>query len=191
MTMFVGCATDRAFVDPTCAMLSSLDDNGGVPEASVLVAGFGLEAKDRLALQASAGGLGPTMRFVDIDPRSPKIVAMPTFSFPLPLLGRLILPREITDRHARLLLIDSDMIVNWSVRPLFNMDMQGRPLAAIWDPLAEHIVRDLGRIPDPNYFNAGCSCLISICSTEGISEALRCDGLWPIPNRLHGWIRMP
>ena len=155
MTKFIGCATDRAFVEPTCAMLSSLDDNGAVPDAIVLVAGFGLEAKDRQVLRASSGRLGPAMRFVDVEPDSPKIVALPSFSFPLPLLGRLILPREITDRNARLLLIDSDMIVNWSVRPLFDMDMQGRPLAAIVDPLAEHKLEELGRRPDPNYFNAG------------------------------------
>ncbi len=158
-TMFIGCATDQAFVEPTCAMLSSLDDNGGVPEATVLVAGFGLMTKDRQALQASAGRLGPTIRFIDIEPASPKIVALPTFSFPLPLLGRLILPREIKDRNARLLLIDSDMIVNWSVRPLFNMEMRGHPLAAILDPLADHKLKELGRTSNPTYFNAGLTVL--------------------------------
>jgi lipopolysaccharide biosynthesis glycosyltransferase len=154
-TMYIGCATDRNFVEPTCAMLSSLDDNGEVAEAIVMVAAFGLEPEDKEAMRGSAGRLGPAMRFVDIEPGSPKIVALPTFRFPLPLLGRLILPGEIDTPGARLLLIDSDMIVNASVRALFEMDMKGRPLGAIQDPLSEDEQVRRGRRLDANYFNAG------------------------------------
>ena len=170
--MYIGCATDRAFVEPTCAMLSSLEDNGGVPEAIVMVAGFGLEAEDKEALRGSAGRLGASIRFVDIEPGSPKIVALPSFRFPLPLLGRLILPGEITTPGARLLLIDSDMIVNASVRALFEMNMQGRPLAAIQDPLSEDEQAKRGRKLDADYFNAGLLLLnLDVFNARSIGEA--------------------
>ena len=169
--MFIGCATDRNFVEPTCAMLSSLDDNGEVPEATILVAAFGLEAEDRQLLQASAGRLGGAMQFVHIAPDSPKIVALPEFSLPLPLLGRLILPGEIDARGARLLLIDSDMIVNASVRPLFDMDMHGRPLAAVLDPITEPELLKRGRKLDPDYFNAGLMLLnLDVFNARSIGE---------------------
>ena len=144
--IFVGCSTDRRFVNPSCAMLASLDDKGQVPEAVVLVADFGLDDDDRRRLRRSAGALGKAMQFVAVPPDSPKILARPAFDFPQALLGRLILPSEISARGARLLLIDSDMIVNGSLRPLFDMDMGGHPLAAGHDPLW---------IDDPEYFNAG------------------------------------
>ena len=84
------------------------------------------------------------MRFVPLSADDPKIVARPSFSLPWPLLGRFVLPGEIGTTGGRLLLIDSDMIVNGSLRPLFERDMDGHPLAAVHDP---------GKSSD--YFNAG------------------------------------
>jgi lipopolysaccharide biosynthesis glycosyltransferase len=146
----IGCATDAKFVDMTCAMLSSVDDMGQVADATVLVAAFGLTAWDRRALRASAGALGRRMIFVPVFRQSPKIVALPTaFDFPLPLLGRLILPREVATPGARMLLLDSDMIVNTSLRPLVDLDMGEFALAAVEDPWVKRN-RDV-----IDYFNAG------------------------------------
>ena len=125
-------------------MLSSLDDNGCLPEVTVLVADFGLCDGDREALRLSAGRLGERMRFVPLSPDSPQFVVRPSFSMPWPLMGRFVLPGEIDAPCSRLLLIDSDMIVNASLRPLFEGDMEGHPLAAVHDP---------GQSCD--YFNAG------------------------------------
>lgn len=169
--IYVGCATDRKFVDPTCAMLSSLDDNADLAGAVVLVADFGLDEHDRTLLRDSAGQLGSAMRFVPLDRASPKIVVLPAFDLPLPLLGRLVLPREIAEPNARLLLIDSDMVVNHSLRPLFEMDMLGRPLAAVQDPLMTIEYRH-HRKPGPSYFNAGLMLLdVDRFNAQGVGEA--------------------
>jgi hypothetical protein len=40
--IYIGCACDRKFVEPTAVMLTSLDVNGDVPEATILIAGFEL-----------------------------------------------------------------------------------------------------------------------------------------------------
>ncbi len=168
---FVGCATDHKFVPPTCAMLSSLDDNGEVPDATVLVADFGLTDEDRAQLRDSAGRLGAAMRFVAIDRDSPKIVALPSSDIPLPLLGRLILPREVDEPGARLLLLDSDMVVNGSMAPLFAMDMAGHPVAAAQDPLM-YIDYHHHRKPKPVYFNAGLMLLdLDLFNARSIGEA--------------------
>ncbi len=158
---FIGLATDRAFVGPSCAMISSLDDNGDVPEAIVLVADFGLDKNDREALRFSAGRLGERMRFVPLSSESPKIVARPSFSFPWPLVGRFVLPGEIEVAGARLLLIDSDMIVNTSLRPLLEINMRGHPIGAIRDPTQS-----------PDYFNAGLMLIeVDTFNRRGIGAA--------------------
>lgn len=153
--VFIGCATDRKFVLPTCAMLSSLDDVGDLPHCIVLVADFGLDDEDRTRVRDSAGRLGARLRFIPVDRSSPKIPALPPFDFPLPLLGRLILPGEIDVSDARLLLIDSDMIVNTTLAKLVEMDMRGKPLAAVQDPLIEIEYHHHGKKSGFPYFNAG------------------------------------
>lgn len=146
---FIGCSTDSGFVGPTCAMLSSIDDLGDVADATVMVADFGLTPSDRLMLRESAGKLGKGMQFVAIPRGSDKILAMPSWEFPYPLMGRLVLPREAYPKGARLLLLDSDMVVNVPLRPLMTLDLAGHPIAAVEDYFA---IRYLGR---RNYFNAG------------------------------------
>jgi lipopolysaccharide biosynthesis glycosyltransferase len=145
---FVGCACDRNFVEPTAVMLTSLDLNGAVGEATVLVASFGLTEADREVLRAGAGRLAPRMRFVDVTDRMLEAFEHLRFEplYPLPVLGRLFLPGAVDQPDARLLTIDSDMIVNHSLRPLFEMNMHDQFLGAI---------HDAWRIDDPNYFNSG------------------------------------
>ena len=153
--VYVGCATDSKFVMPTCAMLSSLEEIGDLPDCIILVAAFGLDEEDRTRLRDSAGRLGERMRFVPIDRDSPKIVALPAFPFPLPLVGRLILPGEIDEQGARLLLIDSDMVINASLRPLADMDLKGQVLAAAQDYLFAIEYHHHGAKRGAPYFNAG------------------------------------
>lgn len=146
---FIGCATDSAYVDMTCAMLASLARYGDVGDATLLVADFSLRRDEQLMLRESAGPAGARMRFVPVPPGSEQIVALPPFAFPLPLLGRLILPRLIAAPAARLLLLDSDMIINATLRPLIDIDMGGRTLAAVGD---RFVMKHYRRA---RYFNAG------------------------------------
>jgi lipopolysaccharide biosynthesis glycosyltransferase len=150
---FVGCATDHGFVGPTCAMLSSLDDNSELHDATVIVADFGLDREDRGLIRTAAGHFGERMEFLPLNRASREIVAVPQYRFPLPLIGRLVVPREIKESNARLLMLDSDMVINRSLRPLFEINMRGFPLAAVHDSIASR--EHYGRARDDHYFNAG------------------------------------
>lgn len=150
---YVGCATDHGFVGPTCAMLSSLDDNGELYGATVIVADFGLDRDDRGLIRTAAGQLGERMEFLPLNRASREIVALPRYNFPLPLIGRLVIPREIKERNARLLMLDSDMVVNRSLKPLFEINMRGFPLGAVHDSIASR--EHYGRPRNDHYFNAG------------------------------------
>ena len=67
-------------------------------------------------------------------------------SYPPAALGRLVLANTIAEPDARLLTIDSDMIVNTSLRPLFELELGRHYFAAVHDP---------SRVDDPDYFNSG------------------------------------
>lgn len=129
-------------------MLCSVDVNGEVPEATVLLAAFGLDEMDRAVLRAGAGRLGRRMRFLDITRDMLHAVDKGgyTDSYPLPVLGRLFLADHVEVPGARLLTLDSDMVVNRSLRPLVDLDLGDEFFAAIHDPPRGH---------DLNYFNSG------------------------------------
>ncbi len=152
---FIGCSTDRGFVEMTCAMLSSVDDNGDVSEATLIVGDFELEEKDRQELRASAGRLGSRMRFVEFTRKSPQIASLPDFEFPLPMIGKLLMPGAVSDPKSRMLTLDSDVIVNSSLQPLFALKLEGHPLAAVHNPLVESELKKMGRDLDLNFFNNG------------------------------------
>lgn len=153
--MFIGTGCDSKFVDLTCAMLASIDDRGDVPDATIIVSAFDLTAQDRGRLRLSAGRMGANMRFLPVSPGSALVPAVPAFDFPFPMLGCLVAPKGVDVAGARMLLLDSDMIINASLRPLFEIDLEGHPMAAVKDMLVESELHARGRRYDPDYFNTG------------------------------------
>ena len=145
---YVGCACDRNFVQHTAVMLTSLHRNGDVPEATILIAGFDLDRQDHDTLRAAAGEFGRDVRFVEVTRSMLGALADREWDehYSLPIFGRLFLPAVVTRPRGRLLTLDSDMIVNRSVRPLFELNLLGEYLGAI---------HDTPRTDDYNYFNSG------------------------------------
>ena len=133
-------------------MLTSLSINGDIDDATIIVAGFGLTAEDRAVLRAGARQMSDRLRFIEISRDALRRVDRGgyTESYPLSVLGRLFIADTIDLPGALLLTIDSDMIVNVSLRPLFERDLNGDFFAAIHDPPRRH---------DPNYFNSGLTLL--------------------------------
>lgn len=127
-------------------MLTSLDLNGQVPEAVVIIAGFGLTAEDRVMLSAGAGKR--KVIFADITREKLHQVDQGRYTdeYPLPVLGRLFVADYVDRPGARLVTLDSDMIVNASFRPLVDRDLGKEYFAAIHDP---------PRVNDRTYFNSG------------------------------------
>jgi lipopolysaccharide biosynthesis glycosyltransferase len=145
---YVGCACDRNFVQHTAVMLTSLFLNGNVPEAVILIAGFDLNRHDYDMLRAAAGEFGRDVRFVEVTRDMLGALADREWDdhYSLPIFGRLFLSAMVTQPRARLLTLDSDMIVNRSVRPLLELNMLGEFIGAI---------HDTPRTDDYDYFNSG------------------------------------
>ncbi len=145
---FVSCACDRKFVQHTAVMLTSLSINGDVPDAIILVTAFQLNEEDKDVLRAGAGRMAGRMRFIDVTREMLCEVDPGRFTdeYPVAVLGRLFVPYHVEVVGARLLTLDSDMIINSSLKPLFQRDLLGEFFAAF---------QDYPRHYDLNYFNSG------------------------------------
>ena len=129
-------------------MLNSLYRNGDVNEAVILIAAFDLTAEDYDKLRSGAGPFGRDIRFVDVTPAMLGSVAERAWEahYSLPIFGRLFLHDLIERSGARLLTLDSDLVVNGTVRPLFELNLLGNYVAA---------AHDVPRTDDLDYFNSG------------------------------------
>ena len=129
-------------------MLTSLSLNGDVPEATIVVVGFGLNEEDRGLLRAGAGRMAHRLQFIEVGRDDLRDVDRGGYTdiYPPSVLGRLFIANKISESSARLLTVDSDMIINSSLKPLFEIDLGDDFFAAIHDP---------PRREDPNYFNSG------------------------------------
>ena len=145
-------------------MLTSLDINGEVPEATVIVAGFGLADAERVMLRAGAGNR--SVIFADITEETLREVnpGRYTSEYPLPVLGRLFVADYVDKPGARLVTLDSDMIVNASFRPLVDRDLGSEYFAAIHDP---------PRVNERTYFNSGLT-MFDVDSYKHHDIAKRC-----------------
>lgn len=144
---FIGCATDAKFVEPTAVMLSTVDLNGNVSDATVMVAAFELDEEQKNIIRIASGRLAERLRFVEVNEEMLSDIGYRfTEQYPPAVLGRLFLAEYISKGAARLLTLDSDMIINASLEPLFDLDMEGEYFAA---------VHDFPRHHDTNYFNSG------------------------------------
>ena len=97
-------------------------------------------------LQAGAGRR--EVVFLDITRQSLELLDPQHYTdeYPLPVLGRLFVADAVAETGARMVTLDSDMIVNASLRPLVDRDLGSEFFAAIHDP---------PRVDDRTYFNSG------------------------------------
>lgn len=148
--MIVACATDQNYVEMTGVMLRSVIDRGEIPAAKILVLGRYLSDRDEQNLRACVSG--SEIQFIDIAEPLKSLSSLPERIWPHTTYGRLFAPDLISD-VGRMLYLDSDTIVNRSLRELLDFSMQGHAIAAVPDGTRE--VAHLPRDPTIEGFNAG------------------------------------
>jgi lipopolysaccharide biosynthesis glycosyltransferase len=143
--IFIGCASDKRFAEHTAVMLTSLVMNAELPDASFVVAGFGLDNADKALIRAAVGD--HALRIVDVQPEMLDEARVERFTtwYPLSVLGRLLVADYVDKPGARMITLDSDMIVNGSLQQLVYRDLGNDYFAA---------ARDAPR-GDDSYFNSG------------------------------------
>ena len=155
--MTVVCCVDRNYLELAGVMLRSLEVNGDIPEAQLVVCGFDLVAADEVLL---ARCVSRPIRFVRLDAhQKSRLASLPVRrQLTYVTYARLLLADILADRNGRLLYLDSDMVINGSFRAIFDVDLQGHALGAVPDlapKFAPWRNRCLGRPVEAPYFNAG------------------------------------
>ncbi len=118
--------------------------------------------RERLARVVAASGAAATVHFVTPD-LSP-LRGLPTTSqLTAATYLRLLIPDVVPATFARAIYLDSDLLVRLNLTELWEQDMEGRPLMAVWDSTIPTVsapgglrnYTELGLAPDTRYFNGG------------------------------------
>ncbi len=135
-------------------MLYSLEENGGIPDAQLVILTDGLLASDKDMLQACAKR---KLHFIDIEgDLLSKISKLRTTSYwSRATYARLYLPELIADRHCRMLYLDADTLIRKSLAPLFDLALDGKAVAAVPYDDPARFNPPLARAASTPYFNAG------------------------------------
>lgn len=151
--MILACAIDRNYAELAGVMLYSIRVNGHIDDIDLYVLGDGLKSIDKERLEASAGR---PVTFIDLtDEMLAQFSGFKTNSnWSRAIYTRLVLPKLLDASVKRLVYLDADTIVNRTIRPLFDMDLEGNIAAAFGRPNGRMSL-PIGMPADAFYFNSG------------------------------------
>lgn len=173
------CAVDDRYATPLCVFMQSLSAaHGGQPlRLVVLHQDLGEEGQRRIRSHATRLGLRAELRAAPpVDPRYPVTMWGSSTSY-----LRLSLPDLFPDERL-VLYLDVDALVLRDLRPLLSRRLDGKPLAAVRDPLNPTLGsglgmpgwQSLGLTADREYCNTGVL-LVNLpeCRRRGVFEEAR------------------
>jgi lipopolysaccharide biosynthesis glycosyltransferase len=194
-TIHVACAADRRYLPHSGAMLHSvLSAERGADVQIHFLHGPSVPDQDlrRLAqMVASAGGL-ISFHHIDID----RVDGLPEWGrIPATMWYRIFLPELLPDVD-RALYLDIDTLAVDSLAPLWELDLDGRYLAAVTNVPERHMLQhaeQLGLGAPQDYFNSGVLLMnLELMRRDRCSEALRACALngrgrllWPDQDTLN------
>jgi lipopolysaccharide biosynthesis glycosyltransferase len=151
-TVIVACAIDRRFAELAGVMIYSLELTGDIPEADLWIIGDGLRQSDKDKIQACAKR---KITFHDLGAGTiQQLKGLKTTSnWSRVAYARLFLPALMPADRGNLLYLDADTMIKGSLRPLQEMDLSGKVIAALGGPSKHNL--PIGRAQDAFYFNSG------------------------------------
>lgn len=139
------------------SMLSLFENNKDYDDIIVYYYDMNISSDNENALLGIAHNYGRTIHFIDAA-----IVEEHFGSSGLALgiwgtivYAKWLLPSIIDEEINRILYIDSDTMVRGSLKDVYEMDMEGRPIAMSMDLMNIHIRKELQLSYDKRYYNTG------------------------------------
>lgn len=154
-TVNVACAIDDSYVSHCGVMLRSLFVNNRGSEFRVFVMHSDLKRDNRQQLEEFVKKCGQCIEFVEIAGSA--IDKVPLFGhISLASYFRLLIPRVIDSSVAKILFLDSDLIVRHDISPLWNLNLAGYCHAAVENyGITASFKNNLGLAEGTDYFNSG------------------------------------
>lgn len=205
-TIHVACAADAAFVPHCAAMLHSLlscHEHGTVAVHFLHDDALPLEEL-RLLGELVAGSGGEWHAHCIGKPEQARCPGNKRFG--QVAWYRVLLP-DLLPELPRVLYLDADTLVQRPLHPLWETDLEGRPLAAVANPLYPFMnygfLAGLGLASTADYFNSGVLLLdLEVWRREGLSDRVLTQAAaqgsqeWPDQNALNvvlrgRWLPLP
>ena len=164
--MLIACATDRRYVEMTGVLIRSIASLHGREECAVVVYGARLTARDAERLRACAGNaIGVTVHALTREMLA-TLSALPTARHLTDTAYTLLALPDLVGNHVgpgagagRIVCLDSDMVVQRRLDPLFTMDLDEHVVAAVpMEDTGAYLARsnaEIGRPASTPFFNSG------------------------------------
>src|SRR5579871_3891813 len=117
--LFVGLGTDRNYLEWAAVLIASLAQRGDIPDAKLVIAEIGLTEDDKHILYKAYGSRNIDFVSVPAELKSAFGDLSTTTNWSSATWLRVLLPYLLRDRSGKFLYLDSDIVVNRSLRPLF------------------------------------------------------------------------
>lgn len=155
MTLHVSMAADRGFVIPLAVAVTTIAARNPSAEFAILHDGIPAKSRRRIEGDASASIEWIPMQATALAPLSNSAFLPPAALF------RLMLP-HVLPHVRRTVYLDADIVCQQPLDDLYDIDLEGLPVAAVRDSLIPFAAgplgtdwRELGLRPDSPYFNSG------------------------------------
>ncbi len=152
--MNIICTIDNNYIRHCAVMLSTLREANPDEDLSVYIVHEALEPKERAKLVGYLGEFLPSVSLLQVEPRL--LSHFPVSGhISIATYFRLLLPSILPPILNRALFIDSDVVINGSLRELWETPFEGHSLAAVTDRNLDMQRERLEMDADSPYFNAG------------------------------------
>jgi len=133
----IAAALDRNYVRYTYVMLMSLFENQDKDmQIHIYLLQSELIEKEKLCLENLVKSYGGFLHWVQIDPSYFPKACMEYANWPVESFYRLILPEILPEEMDRILYLDVDIVINHSLKELYNTDFEGNALCACPEPFS-------------------------------------------------------
>lgn len=156
--MIIVCNINNEYIRHCAVMLRSLRDFNPRDDLDVFIVHQRLDSDERAKLVGYLNGFLPSVSFLQVDhallqgfPESPHVK--------LAAYYRLLFPDILPSKLDRIIYLDSDLLVNASLDPLWDIPLDGHLLAAASDRNLDMQRARLGLGADSAYFNSGVMAL--------------------------------
>ena len=152
--MNIVCTIDNNYIRHCAVMLRTLREANPDEDLSVYIVHEALDPKERAKLVGYLGEFLPSVSLLQVEPRL--LSHFPVSGhISIATYFRLLLPSILPPIINRALFIDSDIVINGSLRELWETPLGGHSLAAVTDRNLDMQRERLEMDADSPYFNAG------------------------------------
>ena len=149
----VGVGFDRNYLMPFHAMLNSLIESNRDNKLQLHVIADELSSEEKKEISDRLRAAGNRISFYNVDSSLINKFVL-TSQWTAVVYYRLFFSKVIPQTINRLLYLDCDTIVNNSLLELYSMDLEGHPVAAVYDNYVR-IQPLIGIVQEGEYFNSG------------------------------------